>query len=122
MRTKLLLGPITSYGVGNMHDKFQFCTVDVQAATLIAAALEQTLDYVHMPNVCHDAQHDVSAMDEGFQTGIVNVYAHTLNLNIQYLTLLWVYKGAAWTSTRHTVLALCTTSFKVVQLLYRPLH
>ena len=105
-----------------MHNKFQGCTVDVQAATLIIAALEQILRYVHTPNVCHDAMHDVSAMDERFQTGIVNVHAHALNLNIQYLTLLWVYKTAAWTSTLHTVLALCTTSFKVVQLLYRLLH
>ena len=79
MRTKLLLGPITSYGVGNMHDKIQFCTVDVQAATLIAAALEQTLDYVHTPNVCHDAQHDVSVMDRKFEAVRVDVHAHALN-------------------------------------------
>ena len=25
----------TSYGVGNKHDKFQVCTVDVQAATVV---------------------------------------------------------------------------------------
>ena len=71
-----------------MHNKFQGCTVDVQAATLILAVLEETLHYVHTPHVCHDALHDVSAMDEGFQTGIVNVLAQALNLNIQYLTLL----------------------------------
>ena len=31
-----------------MYDKFQGCTVDVQAATLIVNNLEQTLHYVHM--------------------------------------------------------------------------
>ena len=77
---------------------------------------------LHTPNVCHGALHNISVMDERFQTGIVNVHAHALILNIQYLTLLWVYKAAAWTSTLHTVLVICTTSFKVVQLLYRPLH
>ena len=71
-----------------MHNKFQGCTVDVQAATYILAALEQTLHYVHTPNVCHGALHDVSVMDGKFQTGILNVHAHALNLNIQYLTLL----------------------------------
>ena len=29
------LDQYTSYGAGNMYDKFQGCTVDVQAATLI---------------------------------------------------------------------------------------
>ena len=71
-----------------MYHKFQGCRVVVQVATLILTTLQQTVHYVHTPNVCHDAQHDVSAMDEGFQTGIVNVLAQALNLNIQYLTLL----------------------------------
>ena len=74
-----------------------------------------------MLNVCHDALHDVSVMVRTFQTVRVNVYAHALNLNNQYLTLLWVYKPAAWTSTLHTVLVICTTSFRAVQLMYRPL-
>ena len=41
-----------------------------------------------MLNVCHDTLHDVSVMVEMFQTVRVNVYAHTLNLSNQYLTLL----------------------------------
>ena len=73
-----------------------------------------------MLNVCHDALHDVSVMVGMFQTVRVNVYAHTLNLSNQYLTLLFVYKPAVWTSTLHTVLVICTTSFRVVQLMYRP--
>ena len=52
----------------------------------------------------------------------VNVDAHALNLNDHYLTLLKVYKPAAWTSTLHTVLVICTTSFRVVQMMYRPLR
>ena len=50
------------------------------------------------------------------------VHAHALNLNNQYLTLLFVYKPSAWTSTLHTVLVICTTSFRVVQLMYSPLR
>ena len=50
--------------------------------------MEQTLNYVHSLNVCHDAPHDVSVMVGRFQTVRVNVYAHALNLNDQYLTLL----------------------------------
>ena len=33
-----------------------------------------------------------------------------------------MYKAAAWTSSLHTVLVICTTSFRVVQLMYRPLR
>ena len=62
-----------------MYHKFQGCTVDVQAATLILAALEETLHYVHTPHVCHDALHDVSAMDKKFQAVRVDVNAHALN-------------------------------------------
>ena len=50
-----------------MRHKFQGCTIDVQAATLILAKLEQTLHYVHTPNVCHGALHDVSVTDGKFQ-------------------------------------------------------
>ena len=105
-----------------MYDKFQGCTVDVQAATYLLPTLEQTLDYVHMLNVCHDAFHDVSVMVGRFQTVRVNVHAHTFNLNDQYLALLLVYKPAAWFSTLHTVFVIRTRSFRVVQLMYRPLH
>ena len=59
---------------------------------------------------------------EGFIECTVNVHAHTLNLNKQYLTLLKVYKPAAWTSTLRTFLVICTTSFRVVQLMYSPLR
>ena len=59
---------------------------------------------------------------EGFIECTVNGYAHGLNLKDQYLALLKVYKSAAWTSTLHTVLVRCTTSFKVVQLMYRPIR
>ena len=41
-----------------------------------------------MLNVCHDTLHDVSVMVVTFETVRVNVYAHTLNLNNQYITLL----------------------------------
>ena len=82
------LDQYTLYGVGIMYHKFQGCTVVVQVTTLILTTLQQTVHYVHTPNVCHDAVHEVSDMDERFQTGIHNVYAHALNLNIQYLTLL----------------------------------
>ena len=66
--------------------------------------MEQTLHYVYSLNVCHDALDDVSVMVLRFQTVRVKVHAHAINLNDQYLTLLWVYKPAAWTSTLHTVL------------------
>ena len=59
---------------------------------------------------------------EFFIECVVNVFAHALNLNNQYLTLLYVYKPAAWTSTLHTVLLICTISFRVAQLMYRPLR
>ena len=75
-----------------------------------------------MLNVSHDTLHDVSVMVGTFQTVRVNVYAHALNLNNQYLTLLQVYKPPAWTSTIHTVLVTCTTSFRAEQLMYRPLR
>ena len=75
-----------------------------------------------MLNVCHDALHDVNVMEGRFQTVTMNDHAHALNLNNQYLTLLQVYKAAAWTSTLHTVLAICTTSFRVEQLMYRMLR
>ena len=71
-----------------MHDKFQGCTVVVQAATLILNNQQQTLHYVHTPNVCHDAQHDVSVIDRKFQAVRVNTFAHALTYNNQYLTLL----------------------------------
>ena len=45
------------------------------------------MHYVHTPNVCHGGLHDVSVTDGKFQTGIDNVHAHALNLNIQYLTI-----------------------------------
>ena len=83
--------------------------------------MEQTLHYVHSLNVCRDALHDVSVMVGRFQTVRVNIYAHAHNLNNQYLTLL-LYKPAAWSSTLHTVFVICTTSFRVVQLMYRPLQ
>ena len=84
--------------------------------------MEQTLHYVHSLNVCHDALHDVSVVVGRFQTVRVNVHAYALNLSNQYLTLLLVYKPAAWSSTLHTMLVICTTSFKVVQLMYSPLR
>ena len=84
--------------------------------------MEQTLRYVRSLNVCHDALHDVSVMVGRFQTVRVNVYAHALNLSNHYLTLLLVYKPAAWSSTLHTVLVICTTSYRVVHLMYSPLR
>ena len=50
--------------------------------------MEQTLHYVHSLNICHDALHDVSVIVGMFQTLKVNVHAHALNLNNQYLNLL----------------------------------
>ena len=84
--------------------------------------MEQTLHYVHSLNVRHDALHEVSVMIGRFQTVRVNVHAHALNLSNQYLTLLLVYKSAASSSTLHTVFVICTRSFRVVQLMYRPLR
>ena len=59
---------------------------------------------------------------EGYIECTENDYPHTLNLNKQDLALLKVYKPAAWTSTLRTVLVICTTSFRVVQLMYSPLR
>ena len=59
---------------------------------------------------------------QGYIECTVNDCTHALNLSNQYLTLLLLYKPAAWSSTLHTVLVRCTTSFRVVQLMYRPLH
>ena len=100
-----------------MYDKFQGCTVDVQAAKLIIRNHGANLHYVHWLNVCHDALHYVSVMVGRFQTVRVNVYAHALNLSNQYLSSLLVYKLAAWSSTLHTVFVRCTTSLRVVQLM-----
>ena len=52
----------------------------------------------------------------------VNVHAQELIINNQYLTLLCVYKAAAWASIVHTVMVICTTSFRVLHLMYRPLR
>ena len=46
------------------------------------------MHYVHKLNVCHDALNEVSVMYGRFQILRVNVHAHALNLNNQYLTLL----------------------------------
>ena len=116
------LDQYTSYGVCNAHEQFQGCTVDVQTATLILTTLQQTLHYIYTINVCHDALHEGSVMVGTFQSVRVSVYAHALNLNNQYLTLLKVYKPAAWTSTVHTVLLICTKSLRFVQLMYSPLR
>ena len=59
---------------------------------------------------------------QGYIECTVNDYTHALNLSNQYLTLLLVYKPAAWTSTLHMVLVICTTSFRFVQLMYSPLQ
>ena len=48
--------------------------------------------------------------------------AHALTLYNQYLTLLYVYKLSAGTNTLHTMLLMRTTSFRVVQLMYRLLR
>ena len=84
--------------------------------------MEQTLHYVQSLNVCHDTLHDVSVMVGMFQTVRVNVYAHALNFKNQYLTLLLVYKPAAWTSTLHTVFVMRKRSFRVVRFMYSPLR
>ena len=78
--------------------------------------------YVHTLKVCHYVVHYVSVMDLRFQTGTVNVHANALNLNNQFLTLLYVYIAAAKNCTLHMVLVICTTNFRVVQLMYRLLH
>ena len=78
----------TSYCVVNMYDKFQGCTVDVQAATLILINPTATLCYVCMLNACHYCLHDISVMKVSFKRCTFNAYAHTLSLNNQYLTLL----------------------------------
>ena len=121
--TKLLLGIIHFITV------LVICTTSLRVVQLMykplrlfKTTLGPTLHYVHTLNVCHDALHDLSAMEGRFQTGIVNVHAHALNLNNEYITLLLVYKAAAWTNTLHMVLVICTTSFRVVQLMYRPLR
>ena len=54
----------------------------------LLTTLEQTLHYVHKLNVCHNTLYDVSVIVGMFQTLKVNVHAHALNLNNQYLTLL----------------------------------
>ena len=59
---------------------------------------------------------------EGYIVCTVNDYALALILNNQYLTLLQVYKPVACTSTLHTVMVICTTSFRFVQLMYSPLR
>ena len=104
-----------------MHDKFQGSTVDVQAAMFILNSKRANPMLCTYPNVCHYAVHDLIVMDGSFQVVTVNVHAHTLNCKNKYLTLLYVYKAATSTSTLLTVLIICTTSFRVVQLMYRPL-
>ena len=59
---------------------------------------------------------------EGFSESTVNGHAHALNLNNQYHSLLYLCKDAAWTITLRTVLVICTTRFRVVQLIYTPLQ
>ena len=49
---------------------------------------------------------------EGLIECTLNVNAHTLILNNQYLTLLKVYKSVAWTSTLHTVFVISNDKFQ----------
>ena len=74
-----------------------------------------------MLNVCHYAVRNVSVLDGRFQTGTVNFNAHAFNSNNQYTTFLKVYKYAAKICALHKVLVIFTTSFRVLQLMYRSL-
>ena len=69
----------------------------------LKTTLGPTLCYVWTLNVSHYARHGASVMQGRFQSGIVNVHAHTLNLINHCLTLLFVYKAAACTSTLLTL-------------------
>ena len=74
-----------------MDDKFQNCTVDVQAGTVI-------FNHPRVNLVFHYPPYDVSNIYGWFQRRTVNVLTHALNSNNQYLILLQVYKAASWTS------------------------
>ena len=56
------LDQYASYDVGNVHDKFQGCTVDVQVATVFHTSLGPTMCYVWKLNVNHYASHGVSVI------------------------------------------------------------
>ena len=55
---------------------------------VLETTLGPTLCYVYTLHICHYAVYEVSVMDGRFQNGTMNVQAHALNLNNQYLTLL----------------------------------
>ena len=108
-----------------LHTVLVTCTTNFRVVQLLYRPLrrqETTLCSVCVFNVCDYARHDVSVMKGRIQTGTLNFHAYALNCNNQYLTLLYVYKGAAWTSTLNTVLIICTTNFMVVQSMYGPLR
>ena len=48
----------------------------------------EILCYVYTLSLCHYAVHEVSVINGGLIECTVNVNAHTLNLNNQYLNLL----------------------------------
>ena len=73
-------------------------------------------------NTYYYLSHDLGVIQWSFGSCTVNIDTHALNLNNQYLTLLYVYKLAACTITLHSVQVMYTTSCKVVQLTYRPLR
>ena len=71
-----------------MYNEFQGCTVDVQSLrvfeTTVGKSCVMYTCLVHAITLCIKL---VSSM-EGLIECTVNVYAHALNLNNQYLTLL----------------------------------
>ena len=85
----------TAAWMSTLHTVLVTCVISFRVVQLMymplrlfETTLEQTLHYVHMLNVCHDAMCEVMVMYRRFQTHRVNVHAHALNLNNQYFTML----------------------------------
>ena len=69
-----------------LHTVLVICTTSFRVVQFMyrpllvfESTLGKTLCYIYTLNVCYDALHDVSVMDECFIECTVNVYAQALN-------------------------------------------
>ena len=68
------------------------------------------------------ALYDVTKVEDWFLCSTVDINAHARNCNYRSPILQYVYEAESSTSLFYTILAMCMTSFRVVQLMYRLLR
>ena len=104
---------VTSFGVVQlMYKQLRFFTT----------TLSLTFLYAYKLSFYHYTAYDVTNMHDKFWSVTLNVHFNSVSLSNHYPTLQYVYKPVLWTSMLYTMLAMCTTSFRFVQLMYRPLR